>query len=205
MKKIVKMSAVIFSFLLLLACGGGGGEGGESETSPAPWAGNVNAAGYPDVVGLYSMNVSAGRAVCTDGSTGAEPALAMNLNITQTDNRILLKSTSQADTPAGWTILQRDDLDGNVDLAGNFTVDQHLTMKDASVLGSNTLTYTTTGTFTSYGWAGTYQLTIYNDFYKVSCTATASFQGAKIGGAVARNQIKEPPIDVGGFGNLFGQ
>lgn len=169
----MRKAIIVFSLLALIACGGGGG----SDPPAASWTGPVNAAGYPDVAGPYSFNVAAGKTICSDGSSQSQSPLAMNFVVSQTNNQILLKNTVPLNIPVGWTILQKDDFGGNVDLLGNFIANQHISATDASTPGTNSLTYTATGLFTQNGWSGTYQLTLYNAFYKQSCTATAAFQG----------------------------
>lgn len=170
------MRKAVFLFILfaLVACGGGG------DSSPQTSGGGtwrVNAAGYPDVAGVYSCNVVAGSAVCTDGSTGAYPPLAMNFRVTQSNNQVTLFNTSSAGPPAGTTVLWSDNFNGNVDLDGNFVIDQNVIMRTITDPGNFTLTYTFTGAFDPNGWAGTYQLTAYSDFYRVSCTYTSQFTG----------------------------
>jgi len=178
MKKTLRL-VLLVAALSLNSCGGGGG-GGTTTGNSSGWTGNVNSAGYPDVTGLYSCNVVAGSAVCSDGSGGTQAPLAMNFRISQINNQVTLVSTSTAGLPAGTTILSADNFDGNVDLIGNFIIDQHIVARISSTPGNNTLTYTFTGTFVPNGWTGIYLLNIYNDFYRVSCNYTASFTGNRI-------------------------
>lgn len=186
-KKIISIFSIIFYFLIagfiFSGCGGGGSDS-EPQVS-GTWSGNVNAAGYPDVVGVYSFNVSAGSYVCTDGSSGTTLPLAMNMAITQNNNQLLLYNTSTSGPPVGTTVLQHDDLAGNVELNGNFILNQHIVMKSNTMPGNNSFTYTITGVFNPLGWSGTYQLGVYNDSYKVSCTYSAAFIGDRINQAPA--------------------
>lgn len=202
----MRKAAVLFLLLALIACGGGGG-GSDPQAAGPTWTGPVNAAGYPDVAGAYSFNVAAGNAVCTDGASQSEPPLAMNLDVSQTDNQILLKNSSPSSLTAGTTILQKDNLAGNVDLHGSFTVNQHISATFTGTPGNNSINYTTTGIFNPTGWSGTYQFTLYNDYYKQSCTYTAAFQGDKISKTVSKAQAKnaeDNPVWLEGVGSLFG-
>lgn len=180
----MKKAALIVSLLILMSCGGGD----YSTPQPIAWTGSVNSAGYPDVTGFYSFNAAAGETVCSDGSKEANPPMAMNFQAIQVNNQVLLINTASAGLPAGWTVLSGDNLDGNVDPVGNFTIDQHIIIKIASSLGNNTFIYTIAGTFNPGGWTGTYQASIHNDFYKVSCSYSAPFSGGKI----AQAPIKSP-------------
>ena len=203
----MRKAAILILLLALTACGSGGG-GGATAGNAGGWTGNTNAAGFPDVTGVYSCNVAAGSVVCSDGTGGAQAPLAMNFRASQSNNQVTLVNTSTAGIPAGTTILSADAFDGNVDLNGNFIIDQHVVMRLSSEPGNNTLTYTFTGAFNPSGWVGTYQLTLYNDFYRVSCNYSAPFTGNLINQASSvtapSESIEEKPAEVASIRDFTG-
>ena len=161
--------------IISLSCGGGGGDGGGGSTSTSSWKGSFNSDGYPEVAGEYSFKTSTFSVACSDGSSGPSDSLSMTLDIAQKGYQ--LKLASYNPLPSNITISQENELSGTVDYDGNFILSRSIVAAITGYSGNFTVTYTVKGTFSTSGWSGTYQFTMYNDVDKASCTATATFTG----------------------------
>jgi len=160
--------------LLLVSCGGGGGGGGGS-SSPS-WNGPVNAAGFPDVDGKYSFNTGNISYTCTDGTKGTVSAVALNFEISQNANQLLFYNPAASLIP-GITIIESNNLTGNIEKTGYFIANQRVVAIINPLLGTNTINYNLSGYFNLTGWNGNYEYVGYNDYYNVSCTNNSTFTG----------------------------
>ena len=160
-----------------------------------------NSSGYPDVAGRYSFNTSTFNISCSDGSSGTNPAIALNFDVTQNANVITLVNTNAAGGIPGITFLESTDATGNIQTNSSFIITQIATATFDGISGIVNLSYNQTGSFTSTGWSGTYTYTATSATLG-SCTFTASFTGSKIITANSINtskQINEKqsfPVDI---------
>ena len=178
--------------IILSACSSGGGD-----SSPA----STNSSGYPDVAGRYSFNTGTFNISCSDGSTGTNPAIALNFDVIQNANVITLVNTNAAGGIPGITFIDSTDATGNVQTNSSFIITQITTANIDGISGTVNLNYNQTGSFLSNGWRGTYTYTA-SSVSLGSCTFTASFTGSKITTPAARvssksiNENNELPVNI---------
>ena len=178
--------------IILSACSSGGGDSTPTSTNPS---------GFPDVAGRYSFNTSTFNISCSDGSTGTNPAIALNFDVIQNVNVITLVNTNAAGGIPGITIIDSTDTTGNVQTNSSFIITQITTANIDGISGTVNLNYNTTGSFSSNGWSGTYTYTA-SSASLGSCTFTGSFTGTKITAAKPIttskqiNKNNELPIDI---------
>lgn len=190
-----RIFSILILSIILTACGGG-------DSSPT----STNSSGFPDVAGRYSFNTGSVSFSCSDGSTGTNPAIALNFDVTQNANVITLANTNASGNIPGITIIDSTDSAGNVQENSSFIVTQIATANIDGISGTVNINYNVTGSFTSSGWSGTYTYTASSASFG-SCRFTTSFTGSKITTARASltsNEINESnsyPID---FYDQFG-
>jgi len=172
-----------FGILLITACGGGGSGGGDENSTPT-WGGPVNSSGYPEVAGLYSFKTGSISVSCTDGSSDTLSAIAFNITVTQTDNKISFQSDA-GDTP-GITITETSGTSGNIETDASFIVTQTSTATVDGIAGNITLNYNLSGAFSTSGHSGTYKYSAYFQSYYITCTYTTSFSGSKLSKPLAK-------------------
>lgn len=173
MINLVKVAASVLLLIALSACGGGGGGGGGSSSI------ELNASGFPGVVGRYSFNTSTFDVSCSDGSAGTNPGLGLNFDISQNANVITLINTNTSGGVPGITIIDSTAATGNIQENASFIVSQIVTATIDGIVGTVTLNYNISGRFTSNGWSGTYIYTASAASFG-SCTFESTFTGTKI-------------------------
>jgi hypothetical protein len=157
-------------FFIVISC-----SSGSSDSIPITnLGGKINAAGYPDVAGNYSFNTDTLTYTCAKGASGTIPPLTATYLITQTKNQLSGKNSSP---PAGMTFTEDSNMNGTIEVAGKFIMDQNATATIASVPGSNTIKYTLVGHFYFSGWAGDYTYTVLNSDSNDTCTYKTTFTG----------------------------
>ena len=170
---MLKNSGIILFVGLLSSCGGGGGDAAPVATAPA------NSSGFPSVAGRYSFNTGTFNFTCSDGSTGTNPALALNVDVTQNANALTLVSTSAGSSTPGLTVIDSTGTTGNVAADSSFILNQTTTANITGISGTVVLSYNQTGSFTSSGWSGTYTYSASSASFG-SCTYVASYTGTKV-------------------------
>lgn len=176
MNKALYLSMLLVA-LLITACGSSGG-GGSSEESTPTWDGPVNSDGYPEVAGTYPFTTKSISMSCSDGSSDTFSAIAFNVTVTQSANKVSLESDATI-TP-GLTIIETTGTTGNIETSGTFIATQTSTVTIDGVIGNITLSYNISGTFTTSGWAGNYKYTAFFQSYSLSCTYTTTYSGNKL-------------------------
>jgi len=182
MKIKEKLSIILTLAFVMSACGGGGGGNGSgNSTNTIP----LNAAGFPNVAGNYSFNTKDVSYSCTDGSSGTNTPIALNFTVSQTDNTLTLTQTGSTGTIPGFTVTSITAAAGNVQKNAQFIINQSATATSTLIPGTLSVTYNTTGTFTTTGWSGTYKYSLYSAAYNATCNFTTTFTGDKIAAALS--------------------
>lgn len=171
MKKIVLY--YLIAGLFIIGCGGGGGD---SSSQSSTWGGKVNGAGYPDVAGNYSFITDTISYTCNNGESGKSAPVALNFAITQTDNRLVAKGLSPVEIP-GVTIIQSNDMAGNIEKTGSFIMNRMIIMTINTMPGTNTISFNLNGQFTTSGWGGDYTFVQFNNYYNLTCNSRTTFKG----------------------------
>ena len=178
--------------IILSACSS---EGGDS--TPAP----TNLSGFPDVAGRYSFNTDTFNISCSDGSTGTNPAIALNFDVIQNVNVITLVNTDATGGIPGITFIDSTDTTGNVQTNSSFIVTQIATADIDGISGTVNVNYNLTGSFSSNGWSGAYTY-IASSAPSGSCTFTTLFTGTKIIASAVIisstkiNEYNELPVNI---------
>ena len=189
MKHVTSHYLLAAVIIFLAACGGGGGSTTPTET---------NSSGFPEVAGRYSFNTSNFSVSCSDGSTGTNPPVALNIRVSQTENSLLLENLSIGPGVPGITIISANNAQGNIQKDSSFIINQ-IIIADINGIGRTTLNYSWTGNFSSSGWSGTYRYS--STFGLDSCTFISTFTGDRIGSKeeiqiAENNSSYDFPVDI---------
>ena len=165
---MIKIIIVSILAIFVSACSSGSNDSTSTEAS-----------NFPNVAGRYSFNTSAFSFSCSDGSTGSNPPIAVNFDVSQNVNEIVLLNVNSGGNFPGITFIDSTDLAGNVQANYSFIATQIATANVDGIRGTVNLKYTLEGDFSSNGWSGTYTYSASSPSLG-SCTFTATFNGSKI-------------------------
>jgi hypothetical protein len=160
---------VLAGFILLLsACGSDGKKN------------NSNSSGYPNVAGKYSFLTGDIYAECTDGSSDKLVPTSFNAIVTQSENVLTVYNAEGDIEIPGMTVIDRKDMKGNVEKDASFNLNSVITVTIDGFSGVQTVTYYMNGHFTSTGWYGNYEFSIFFPDYQETCNFTTVFSGDEI-------------------------
>jgi hypothetical protein len=175
------MKGILLVMLLMLVAGcGGGGGGDQAAPQQNDWKGPLNAAGYPEVQGVYSIVTGERSYTCgTDPVVRKLPGVSMSLQVEQSEDQLLaFNQETVADLTI--TVIDFTDLAGSIVTSGLFNLAQTVNYTVAGYEGTFTVDNELDGQFTVVGWSGDYRYTVANDHTKITCKYISQFSGERL-------------------------
>ena len=144
------------------------------------WDGPLNADGFPQVAGNYSLTTSDIVYNCSDGSVGQLVGTTFDVAVQESGSTLTMTDTEEV-LPLNASIVSQAAATGDIGGDASFALTKVLPVEVSGETELVPVTYDITGTFTTSGASGDYNFTAEDPNSGVTCIYTATFSADLLG------------------------